>query len=404
MNDAGETHGDAPLAGVRVVELGAWVAGPAVGAILADWGAEVIKVEPLSGDPIRHALRSTGSPVNPPFELDNRGKHSIAVDVGSEGGQEVFDALLATADVFVTNLRPSVLDRWGLAPSALLDRHPRLIVATLTGFGERGPHRDRPSYDIGAFWAASGAAAAHDIDGEPVLLRSAFGDHQTAMALAGGISAALFHRTTTGRGRHVSTSLLRNGWYAVSQDVAFLSRYGTWFPYGRADASNPLFNAYPTLDGRWLWLLGLQPDRHWPSIATAMGHPEWLADERFADAFAQREHRAELLELLTATFRERTLEEWTVALEELDVWWEPVRTIDEMLTDEQLLAAGGMIEMETADGGTAPMTATPVDFDGRSRRNDLPPPALGEHTDALLRELGFDDAAIDELKRQDVVS
>lgn len=397
-------HGDAPLAGVRVVELGAWVAGPAVGAILADWGAEVIKVEPLTGDPIRHAVTSTGNPVNPPFELDNRGKHSVAIDAGDPQGQRVLDELLATADVFVTNLRPAVLDAWGLAPTALLERHPRLIVGTLTGFGDRGPRRDRPSYDIGAFWAASGAAAAHDIAGEPVLLRSAFGDHQTAMALAGGISAALFHRASTGRGRHVSTSLLRNGWYAVSQDVAFLARYGTWFPYGRTDAANPLFNAYPTGDGRWLWLLGLQPDRHWPSIATAMGHPEWLADERFVDVHAQREHRAELRELLTATFLERSLDDWTVALEELGVWWEPVRTIDEMIADEQLLAAGGMIVMETADGGTAPMAATPVDFDGRSRYNASPPPALGEHTDRLLAGLGMDEATIADLRDRNAIA
>jgi crotonobetainyl-CoA:carnitine CoA-transferase CaiB-like acyl-CoA transferase len=392
-----------PLGGVRVIELGAWVAGPAAGAILADWGADVIKVEPLAGDPIRVSVRIAEG-VNPPFELDNRGKRSVTLDVGDPEGRETFDALLAGADVFLTNLRPVTLERFGLAPELLLDRFPRLVVATLTGYGDRGPLRDRPSYDIGGYWARSGQAAAHVTNGEPPLLRNALGDHHSAMALVGGVSAALYARNTTGRGRHVATSLLRNGWYGVSQDAAFLSRIGTWFQLSRKQFTNPLFTTYPTADGRWLWLLGLQPERHWAEIATALGHPEWLADERFADALAMREHATAMNDLLEEVLLTRTLEEWGPILDEHGVWWEPVLTIDEVLVDEQLLAAGGMTTTALVDGTEVPIPATPVDFDGVSKVSTLPPPDLGAHTDEILAEVGLSAEQIAALRQRGVIA
>jgi crotonobetainyl-CoA:carnitine CoA-transferase CaiB-like acyl-CoA transferase len=393
-----------PLQGVRVIELGAWVAGPAAGAILADWGADVIKVEPVTGDPIRLASRVGPDGANPPFELDNRGKRSVALDVSDPDGRPAFDALLAGADVFVSNLRPTVLDGWDLAPDALLERFPRLIVATLTGYGDRGPLRDRPSYDIGGYWARSGQAAAHTVGGEPPLLRNALGDHHSAMALVGGVCAALHARHATGRGRHVATSLLRNGWYGVSQDVAFLSRTGAWFQLPRKEFTNPLFTAYPTRDDRWLWLLGLQPQRHWAEIAVALDHPEWLADERFVDAVAMRENAAALNDLIESAFRTRTLEEWGPILEENGVWWEPVLTIDEVLVDEQLLAAGGMVTTPLVDGTTIAAPATPVDFDGVSKVGDRPPPDLGAHTDEVLVEAGLTAGQIALLRERGVIT
>jgi crotonobetainyl-CoA:carnitine CoA-transferase CaiB-like acyl-CoA transferase len=321
-----------PLAGVRVVDLGACVAGPAVAAILADWGADVVKVEPVHGDPFRFAAAVGPGGINPAFELDNRGKRSIAVDATTPEGREVIDRLLGVADAFVTNLRLSTLDAWSLHPGDLVGRFPRLVVATLTGLGDDGPDCDRPSYDIGGFWARSGLAAAHTVNGEPALLRGAVGDHFAAMALAGGICAALLEQRTTGRGQHVATSLLRNGWYGLGQDVNFRARLGGWFSYGRREAPNPLFNSYPTGDGRWLWLLGLQPDRHWSVIAVALGHPEWLEDPRFADHAAQRARNVELREVIEQTFITRSLAEWAVVLDELGVWWEPVMTLDEVFS------------------------------------------------------------------------
>jgi crotonobetainyl-CoA:carnitine CoA-transferase CaiB-like acyl-CoA transferase len=395
---------DGPLAGTTVVDLGAWVAGPATAAILADWGADVIKVEPLGGDPMRYAARMGPEGINPMFELDNRNKRSLAVDLGQPAGRQVVDALLARADALVSNIRLSTLASWSLGPDELRERHPHLVVATLTGLGEAGPDRDRPSYDLGGFWARSGLAAAHAVDTDPFPMRSAWGDHMAALSLAGGIAAALAGRARTGVGTHVATSLLRNGIYALSQDATVLSRLGAWFPYSRHGAPNPLFNVYGTADGRWLYLLGLQPDRHWPMVAVALGHPEWLADERFVDTMAQRAHAAELRALLEDAFLAKTLAEWTDVLEEHGVWWEPVATLEEVLADEQLRAGGGLVPVRVP-GRDEPVDgiATPVDFDGRSAFTQLPPPALGEHGDDVLADLGYDPDEVATLRADGVI-
>ena len=386
----------APLHGVHVVELGVWVAGPAVAAVMADWGADVVKVEAPHGDPMRHTSQVGDTGINPPFEMDNRGKRSVVLDVGREAGRAALDRLLADADVFVTNLRPATLERWALDPASLTARFPRLVVATLTGYGERGPDRDRPSYDMGGFWARSGAADAHSVNGEPPLLRGAYGDHTTSMALVAGINAALLARERTGRGRHVATSLLRAGMYVVGQDVTYLQRIGHWFPFGRQEATNVLFNCYRTQDDRWLWLLALQPDRHWPNLAVAVGRPEWLADDRYETHVVRREHKDELREEFDTIFATRTLAEWATILDDAGMWWEPVLTIEEAVAQEQAQAMDVLVSVDGPDG---PMVsaASPIDFDGTSRMQTRGVPALGEHSREVLRAVGYTDAEIDDL-------
>jgi crotonobetainyl-CoA:carnitine CoA-transferase CaiB-like acyl-CoA transferase len=388
---------DGPLTGVRVVELGAWVAGPAVAAVMADWGADVVKVESPWGDPMRHTSQVGDTGINPPFEMDNRGKRSVVLDVGNDPGRAALDRLLADADVFVTNLRPVTLEQWGLDPATLTARFPRLVVATLTGFGERGPDRDRPSYDMGGFWARSGAAMAHAVNGEPPLLRGAYGDHTTSMALVAGINAALLERERTGRGRHVATSLLRTGMYTLGQDFTYLKRIGRWFPFGRREVSNVLFNCYRTQDGRWLWLLALQPDRHWPNLCVAVERPEWLTDPRFETHPGRRAHQAELVELLDAIFASRPLHEWAHVLDDAGMWWEPVLTVEDAVDQEQAQAMDVLIDVEGIAGhGTIVGVASPIDFDGHSRMQTRGVPSLGEHSREVLRELGYSDAEIDE--------
>jgi crotonobetainyl-CoA:carnitine CoA-transferase CaiB-like acyl-CoA transferase len=397
-----------PMVGVRVVELAAWVAGPAAGAVLADWGAEVVKVEPVHGDPFRYMVKLGTEGMNPPFELDNRGKRAIGLDVTTPDGRAVFDELLARADVFLSNLRPGTLEGLDLAPEQLHERFPRLVVATINGFGDDGPDRDRPSYDVGGFWARSGLAASHTFDGgEPPQLRGAAGDHMSAMSLVAGISAALFARDRTGEGRHVSTSLLRNGVYALGQDVNVRLRAGISFPMGggRRAATNPLYNTFRTADGRWIWLLGLQPDRHWPLITVALDHPEWLADERFDEMASRRENAPALLELLDATFADRTLEEWVTLLDEAGVWFEAVRTIDEVVEDPQVRAAGALVAVCSAVADeTVPSVASPVDFDGTSRSDGRPSPELAEHTREILLELGRTTDQIRDLEERGVIA
>jgi crotonobetainyl-CoA:carnitine CoA-transferase CaiB-like acyl-CoA transferase len=396
-----------PMTGVRVVELGAWVAGPAAAAVLADWGAQVLKVEPLGSDPFRGMVSLGPEGVNPAFEFENRGKRSLSLDVANSKGRAIFGQLLAAADVFISNLRPATLESLGLDPQTLHETHPALIVATLNGFGERGPDRDRPSYDMGGFWARSGLAASHTLTGgEPPILRGAVGDHMAAMSLVAGISAALFERQRTGAGRHVSTSLLRNGLYAGGQDANIFARTGTTLPMGggRRQSTNPLYNTYFTSDGRWLWLLGLQPDRHWPGIAQALDHPEWLGDDRFGSFLARRENAPALIALLDAVFAERTLEEWSKVLEQHGIWWEPVSTLPEAVNGEQLLASGGLVEVPVSSSeGVSRTIASPVDFDGVSATQLIRTPEFAEHTEEVLLELGFDWPDIAELRDERII-
>ena len=219
-----------PLSGYRVVELGVWVAGPAAAGLMADWGADVIKVEPPAGDPQRRVFGALGIADQqgvPPFEIDNRGKRSVVLDLHDPTAREQMDQLLATADVFVTNVRPAALDRLGLGHGSVLDRHPRLVYASLTGYGLQGPERDRAGYDLGAFWARSGLAHTLVPPGEyPPALRSGMGDHTTGITLAAGVLAKLLMRERTGRGGLVATSLLGTGMYTIGWDIGIVLRFG----------------------------------------------------------------------------------------------------------------------------------------------------------------------------------
>jgi len=390
-NDNGAAR-PGPMSGVRVVEVAAWVAAPASGMILADWGADVIKVEPFNGDPARGIVTLGPLGINPPFEFDNRGKRSVAIDIATPDGLSVLLDLVDKADVFITNLRPVTLEALAIDPDRLLARFPSLVYASVTGYGHDSAYRDRPSYDIGGFWARSGSAASHTVEGAPPpTLRGGYGDHLTAMTLAGGIAAALFERQTNGRGRHVTTSLARVGVYAVGQDFNVKQRAGITFPMGnpRDVAGNPMLNSYQASDGRWFWLLGLQPDRHWPTVLAAIERLDLAEDARFATLADRRLHSRELIEELDKAFLTKTRDEWEERFAECGVWYEPVLSIGEALDDPVIQGSGAFIEVAAADG-SIPGIATPVDFVGSVGVRGRPVPAHGEHTDDVLQELGHD--------------
>jgi len=396
-----------PLVGVRVVELGVWVAGPGAGGLLADWGADVVKIEPPAGDPARQFQTMLGGdlPFNPPFELDNRGKRSIMVDLATPAGLAVAERLIAGADVFLTNVRLGGLARLGLDHTTLLARHPTLIYAAITGYGMTGPDADRAAYDIAAFWARSGLVSLLTTPGQvPPFQRGGMGDHSVAMSAAAGIAAALFARSHTGRGQLVATSLLRQGMYTIGFDLNVALRLGVPLAVATRDQmGNPAINSYRDSAGAWFWLVGLEGERHWPDLARAVGRPEWIDDPRFASTRARRQNCKELIAELDAIFATRTRAEWGSILDEHDVWWAPVQTTSEVLADPQAWAAGAFVEVPDGSG-TSTMIASPVDFDGGTLRPRAMPPSLGEHTDELLSELGYDDAQVAELRRGGAVA
>jgi crotonobetainyl-CoA:carnitine CoA-transferase CaiB-like acyl-CoA transferase len=383
------TEGDeAPLAGYRVVELGVWVAGPAAGGILCDWGAEVIKVEPPTGDPMRavFALAAGASETrNPPFDLDNRGKRSVVLDLRTDAALAIFEQLLGTADVFVTNLRVDALERLGLGHADVLARHPRLVYASVTGFGLDGDDRDRAGYDIGAFYARSGWAWTMTVgDQAPPALRSGKGDHVTGLSAASGVLAALLRRERTGRGGLVETSLLRAGMYTAGWELGIQMRFGkSQAPQDRTENATPLVNCYRAGDGRWFWLIGLEADRHLPSVLRAVGREDLAHDERFGTARDRRLNAAALIAELDEAFASRTRDEWAAVFAEHDVWWAPVQSLAEVVADPQTRAAGAIVTMAGGELAVAP----PAGF-GERDVVARPVPELGADTEAVLRELG----------------
>jgi crotonobetainyl-CoA:carnitine CoA-transferase CaiB-like acyl-CoA transferase len=386
------------LEGLRVVELGLWVAGPAAAGLLADWGADVIKLEAPSGDPMRAFFQlATGSKVarNPPFELDNRGKRSVALDLRSPEGHEAAQRIIDCADVFITNLRPDALERIGLDPASLTARCPRLVYASITGYGREGAERDRPGYDVGAFWARSGVAHTLTVEGSPPpMIRGGFGDHVTALAAVGGILAALLERERSGRGRVVETSLLRTGMYCLGWDLNIQLEFGkVKAPVPRSETETPLMNSYRAGDGRWFWLIGLEADRHFPGLARAIARDDLTNDPRFADARARRHNRVALIGLLDEAFAARPLEEWAERFDAEDVWWAPVQSPAEVVADPQARAAGAIAELAGRDGERRSVIAGPVSFGGRQGVFGAVP-GLGEHTREVLGEAGLDDAKI----------
>jgi crotonobetainyl-CoA:carnitine CoA-transferase CaiB-like acyl-CoA transferase len=397
-----------PLDGIRVVEIGVWVAGPSAGGVLADWGAGVVKIEPPEGDPFRGLFLTVSGvemPANPPFELDNRGKRSIVLDLRRTEARAIALRLIDGADVFVTNLRRDALVRLGLDWDTLAPRHPRLVYAAVTGYGDEGPDRDRPAYDIGAFWSRSGIVAALTPPGaDPPYQRGALGDHVAGVTTAGAVAAALHARARTGRGQKVSTSLLRIGAYALGWDLSSTLRLGIRAtPMTRTTTPNPLISCYRTADDRWIWLLGLQGQRHWPDLVRAVGHPEWEDDARFATMQARRANCPELVALLDAVFATRALADWGAALDRAGMWWAPVQTTQDLVNDPQAAAAGVFVDVPVAEGGTARMVASPVDFSDTRWAATRPAPECGQHTEEILLELGYDWEAIAGLKERGAI-
>jgi crotonobetainyl-CoA:carnitine CoA-transferase CaiB-like acyl-CoA transferase len=396
-----------PLTGIKVVEMGLWVAGPSCAAILGDWGAEVIKIEPPNGDPFRGLFASLmGAPaaLNPPFELDNRGKRSVVLNLEKEEAREIAYKLIGAADVFVTNNRPRVLNEHGMDYETLHARFPRLVYGQVTGYGPDTESRDTAAYDIGAFWSQAGVAMSLTAPGGAIpQQRGGMGDHMTGQMCAGAVCAALFHRERTGEGQRVSVPLVRVGVYMCGWDTMLSIRLGMPVPtYDRHHAVNPIIDCYKSGDGRWFWLLLLQADRHWPDLCRAIGREDFLADERFANIEARRTNAAQLVDELDAIFATRPMAEWAATFQEHDVWWAPVNYIHELAGDEMVRAAGAFVNVPGPEGDIE-MVATPADFSDTRWEPRGYAPELGQHTEEVLLELGYDWEQIIPLKERGII-
>ncbi|MCV7245562.1 CoA transferase [Mycobacterium mantenii] len=380
-----------PMEGVKVVELGVWVAGPAAGGILADWGADVIKIEPPTGDPARMFGRMLGCDLglNPPFEMDNRSKRSVVLDLGTEEGRGTALELLTGADVFLTNVRPGALQRLGMDFEAVSAANPRLVYGLITGYGEDGPDADRAAFDVAAFWSRAGVAHLLTRPGDtPPFQRGGMGDHSAGMTLAAAVCAALLARERTGTGQLVTTSLYRQGAYTVSFDLNTYLMSGQPIAIGQRETmGNPCMNNYTAQDGRRFWIVGLEPERHWPALCRAVGRPEWRDDPRFADARARAVNSTVLIAALDEIFATRPLHEWAqVFAGEPDFFWSPVNTLEDVVADEQFHAAGGIVDVPDGEAAV-PMVATPADFHGTPWAPRSAAPELGQHTEEVLADL-----------------
>ena len=392
--------------GIRVVEVAAWTYVPVAGALMTEWGADVLKIEhPEVGDPQRGLVTSGLVPaggVSHMFELPNRGKRSVALDLKTEEGHELLMKLVATADVFLTKCRPSGRKKLRIDVDDVRAVNPNIIYARGSAAGQQGPEAERGGYDLTSFWARTGIASnvSPDSLGFPVTMPGpAFGDVLGGLALAGAVSTALFHRERTGEAIEVDGSLLATGAWAMGGTIAGAHAFNqTVYPKHTPDrAPNPLVNSYRTADDRHVTLVMLESDRFWPELTTALGVPELITDERF-DTHAKRgKNHVEAIAELSAAFGKKTYAEWEPILEKLNGAWAKVQHPIEVVEDPQIVANGYIADLEDHNGTPFKLISSPVQFDnapGETRRS----PEHGEHTDEVLGEIGLSMEEIIEMK------
>jgi len=391
-----------PLEGIRVVEVAMWWFVPAAGAILADWGADVIKVEhPVTGDPQRGlaamGLAPTTGGVDFMMEQSNRGKRSIGIDLATDGGREVLYELVEGADVFLTNFLAPARKRLGIDVADIRAVNPQIVYARGTGQGPKGPDADKGGYDAASFWSRGGigdALTPKDAE-QPIMQRAAFGDSIGAMTIAGGIAAGLLQKERTGTGPTVDISLLGTAMWVLGPDVVaskLLEGSGrtSFVPtFTRKTNFNPLVNTYQTSDGRWLILNMLQADVFWPDFCRHLGRDDLVDDPRFAEGGARFEHREACIAILDEEFAKHTLEEWKERFQTMEGVWAPMQTARELHDDPQAVANGYLPELTNAEGTTFRLVAAPVQFDETAPDLD-PAPLHGQHTEEILLEAGMD--------------
>ncbi|MEZ5236177.1 MAG: CoA transferase [Acidimicrobiales bacterium] len=400
----------APLDDVTVIEIDSWMAAPSAGAILADLGATVIKIEPPAGDPMREmgrpakvdgALRGYDFQ----FDVDNRGKRSLTVDLDRAAGAALVRRLCRTADVFLCNLIAQRQQRFGLDPATLFAENPKLVHATLTGYGTTGPEAWRPGYDVTAFFGRSGLydAMREGDDGEVPMARPAQGDHTTGLALVGAVLAALRLAERTGQGQVVETSLFETAVWTQASDYAVTAvDRAPVRRRARNQLITPTSNRYPCGDGKWI-VMNAPGEGPWRKLCELVGRTEWLTDERFATVKGRFDHMAEIVAGLDEAFGHRTRDEWGVLLDEAGIIWGPVLGLHEVAADPQADALGVFPTIEHPERGPYRSVGAPMRFHTAEVGPRGPAPALGADTRAVLADHGFSAEEIEALRRDGVI-
>jgi crotonobetainyl-CoA:carnitine CoA-transferase CaiB-like acyl-CoA transferase len=403
MNDKATALGWQPLKGLRVLELAQIMAGPVTGLMLADMGAEVIKVEKFPGGDDARGFNSKGSGDMPAsFEILNRGKRSIAVNLKTQQGRESLLRMVAQADVLTENFRPGTMDGLGLGVESLLQVNPRLIYCSVTGYGSRGPLAERGGFDL-ILQAFSGLISVTGEPGRPPVKPGiSVADVNAGILGALGVLGAYVHVLRTGQGQHVETSLLQASmqqlyWYAA----LFFS--GGVMPE-RLGTAHPVIAPYQTFkcsDGDIA--IGGANESNWVRITEVVGHPQWCSDPRFSTALSRLQHREELTECLNAALAGRTRAQWEALLSAAGVPVGPVQSVGEALSHPQARAMDIVVDADTADGGRRPMIGLPLHFSGRNTPATTAAPRLGQHTRQVLEEFGFSSPEIGELLERQCV-
>ncbi|HZP29007.1 MAG TPA: CoA transferase [Acidimicrobiia bacterium] len=402
------------MKGVRILEVAEHTFVPAASALLADWGAEVIKIEPVERGDAMRGLASTGVAMVPKdvhvlLEHSNRGKRSLGLDLASPEGLDILYRLATTADIFLTNKLPRVREKLKIEVDDIRAHNPNIIYVRGTGQGDRGPDRDKGSYDNLAFWLRSGTAVGvmrPEYDHVPTPPGPGFGDSIGAMTIAGGMMGALFHRERTGEATVVDVSLLGTGMWAQGQAIGLSVLLGQGWqppPAGTGGFRNPLVRNYRTKDGRWLALNCLQAGHYWAPLCAAIDRPELATDARFADHESLMTNHAEVTAILDEVFAGATVAEWRVRLEGFVGQWTVVQDTLEAAEDPQSVANGYLQPCKTAAGIPFQLVAAPVQYD----EEPAPPgraPEFNEHGDAILEELGLDWDTVVDLKVRGVVA
>lgn len=395
------------LEGVKIVELSSFVAAPSCAKVLADWGAEVIKVEPIEGDSLRVVGGVYNSPAtddeNPMFELENGNKKGICINTRSEEGKKILGELLKDADIFLTNVREQSLYRSGLTYEQLKKEYPGLIHAHVLGYGEKGPLKDKPGFDYTAYFARGAVSTSLMEKGtSPANTNAGFGDHYAGISLAAGILAALHKKTKTGKGERVTISLYHTAIFGMGLMIT-TAQYGNKMPLSRRTPNNPLATTYRCKDDRWIQLALLQYDKWFPKFCDVIDRQDLAEDKRFNTQSEVVKHVGTFVEILEGEMAKKNLDDWAELLEKADLPYEQLQTCEDILEDEQAWENGYLFKKTYDSGNTGVLVNTPIMFTESGMKDYEAAPRLGEDTDEVIQGLGYSKEEIAELKKNKVI-